>query len=361
MDIIEETQITFEKIESCDWECDQPHIPSRKAWWWILTCRCYKLAICECLEAYIMSSTPKRGRDPEDNGAAAAAALAAASKKLNLSASPKAGNSKSAQKAQVEVASPVKDEAMEAVGGEDSSTETEDLSNEQIASIEADITIADDQNNQGATSYADAVGKKQNKDYLYCLYVQQGQDKREPISRNHFMAFEKEIWSKRFSMTPEENGKVIIDWTYWRYSMGIIAATDEFTANWVKELASQFEFQGFKTRAWSRWERAEALVFSGYLHGDIWKSKQYKSKYLLNSILKMNGLKGDFEALVWKHCPNGVWTSFEPKGPLIGSLSGKKKLNAGICTLNLRMRVRKQKTKADVLGQQNLTGESESS
>ena len=167
-----------------------------------------------------------------------------------MSASPKkGGNSKGGTQQsvpQTEVTSPVKDETMEVKetnsNVEDQSTETEDLTNDQLASIESEVTQRDEDGNVieasgSGASYAQAARPKQPKDYLFCLYIQEGEEKRNPISKAHFLAFEREIWQKRIS-NPEISEAIVIDWLCWRHGIGIVAAADEPSANWVKTIVS---------------------------------------------------------------------------------------------------------------------------
>jgi len=180
--------------------------------------------------------------------------------------------------------------------------------------------------------------------------VQRGLTRREPISKAHFKAFEKHLWKERIKLSPEDNQKYIIDFVIHKDGYGIVACTDSNSSIWVKNLAADFQFGSEKTRAWARWERAEAWVYQGFLHGSIFKDPEMKPKYVIGNILKFNGLQGEFDSITWDtKTPNGVWLSFEPKGPLIAKLDGKKRLNAGICTLILSKRLRKKRSEEDFL------------
>ena len=173
---------------------------------------------------------------------------------------------------------------------------------------------------------------------------------REPISKDHFKAFEKEIWKTRLQLSPADNQKYIIDFVLFKNGYGIVACTDSASSQWVKALAADFCYGSEKTRAWACWERAEAVVFQGFLHGNSFKDPDMKAKFVIGSILKFNGLQGEFDVITWDtKVPNGVFLSFEPKGPLIAKLEGRKRLNAGICTLVLTKRLRKKRTKEDFL------------
>lgn len=243
--------------------------------------------------------------------------------------------------------------------GETVSNELSDLTTEQLLNISQEVLGGDDDEDQsgggGGMSYAAATAKRPKEEFPYALYVQKGTERREAISRPHFDAFCKAVYNKRLKLSFEENSKFTIDWVLYKDGYGIFACADKQTAEWVKTLAADFQFPSgkegefFKTRGWNRWERGEALVFHGFLHGPVWKDRSYKAKYQLNTILKLNGLEGEFESLSWNYStPNGAYILFEPIGELASKLENRgMRLNAGICTLKLNKRIRKQRSEAD--------------
>ena len=87
----------------------------------------------------------------------------------------------------------------------------------------------------------------------------------------------------------------------------------------MKTFAAEFSFGSEKTRAWSRWERSDAIVYSMYLHGYTWIDPEYTPNALLNNLLRQNGLKGKFEITTWKKVSSGVQCVFEPHDDLIGA------------------------------------------
>ena len=244
--------------------------------------------------------------------------------------------------------------------GETVSKELKDLSTEQLLQYSQEALGEDeeDPDGGGGMSYA-AAAKRTKEEFPYALYVQKGNERREAISKPHFDAFCKMVYKTRLKLSFEENSKLIIEWVLYKDGYGIFACVDKQTAEWVKTLAADFLFpnpsgkegEPFKTRAWNRWERGEALVFHGFLHGPVWKDRSFKPKYQLNTILKLNGLVGEFESLSWNDTvPNGTYISFEPIGELALTLENRgMKLNCGICTLKLKKRIRKQRSEADFI------------
>ena len=212
----------------------------------------------------------------------------------------------------------------------------DDLELSQIASEIDNLDAKDD------GSYVAAV-KKTRFDWPYALYVQAGTAQRKKISKSHWLAFETHIWESRIKLSQDENSQINIDWVVYRNDYGIVACLDAFLAQYVKKLASNFQFENDSTRAWARWERSEGWVFQGFLHGNLWK--KLKGRYALSKILTLNGLQGQFDNLTWDtKPPNGVWCTFEPKGLLAEALTRKNRLDGGTCSIKLQKRWRKAKT-----------------
>ena len=67
-------------------------------------------------------------------------------------------------------------------------------------------------------------------------------------------------------MSPEENNNIVIEWCYYQNGRGIVAAADSKSATWVKTFAAGFLFGTDDTKAWARWERADAIVYHTFLH-----------------------------------------------------------------------------------------------
>ena len=267
---------------------------------------------------------------------------------------------------------------------EDTKIEEElpDLTDKQIDDLHSEVVSSEDANDGKATSYAGAAAKNK-KDYPYAIYVQSGDEQRAPISKAHFSAFQEEIWKRKIKLTPDENDKLIIDWVCHKDGYGIMGCQDSHSATWVKEVAAAFLYEGTKTRGWSRWERGQAFIFQGvkylytyvyisyniyvlshiflkgFLHGAYWKKPKTNARWAIGNILKMNNLFGEFEVTSWdaKGPKSGCFMAIQPHGELIEALSKKRRLNAGICTLILEKRLRKERTEADFINQRQLNSE----
>ena len=113
------------------------------------------------------------------------------------------------------------------------------------------------------------------------------------------------------------------------------------SAEWVKALASKFDFEGTKTRAWARWEQEEAWIYSLFLTGEFWKNK--KPNYFLGLILENNGITGEFRnvSVDKSSNKNGIFLSFEPIGQLANELNSRVRLDCLICSSLVKKRLRK--------------------
>ena len=231
--------------------------------------------------------------------------------------------------------------------GQLGSEELDDLGNDELRKI-ANETLGEEGVDPDDPTYSGSVRKVKGNTYPYILYIQRGSEKRERISKAHFNAFEEHLWNERLNLSPEQNAKITIDWVLHRGDYGIVATMDSHSAAIVKNIAAGFLFEGESTRGWARWERGTAWVYNGFLHGNLWKKKS--PTFYLKKILQMNGLEGEFNNLLWDtKCPNGVFISFEPQGQLIQDLDKKMRLNAGICTLQLKKRFRRCQTEEEIL------------
>ena len=229
-------------------------------------------------------------------------------------------------------------------------TEVKHLLSEDEELNRIDQTLSQDVDGDDG-SYSAAAAKKKKKDFTYALYLHSGTESREKLSKNHFVAFEREMLKMRLALSAEDNENIIIEWSTFTGTHGILAAMDSNSAAWCKNLAAGFLYEGVTPcRCWSRWERTAGWIWQGFLHGIFWKMEH--PNFAMNQILTLNGLKGaKFDALTWdKKCPNGVFMSFEPKDEkLIDFLEKKKKLNASSCTLMLEKRYRRQRTEVEFL------------
>ena len=128
--------------------------------------------------------------------------------------------------------------------------EIEDAGDKELQQISQEAAPGDQDAPTDGNTYAGVVqtGKKP---FPYCLYVQKGTERREPISLAHFKAFEKALSKIRFKMSPEENQSIVIEWSCYQNGRGIVAAADANSAKWVKTFAAEFPFGRKTTSAWS--------------------------------------------------------------------------------------------------------------
>ena len=228
-------------------------------------------------------------------------------------------------------------------------SEVKNLLAEEEELNQIDQNMSQDDDGSGS-SYA-AAAKKKKKDFTYALYLHSGTDSRGKLSKNHFVAFEREMLKTRLALSVEENEKTVIEWSTFTGTFGILAAMDKHSAAWCKNLAAGFLYESVSPcRCWSRWERTAGWIYQGFLHGIFWKMEH--PTFAMNQILTLNGLKNaKFDHLTWERkCPKGVFISFESKDEkLTDFLEKKKKLNASSCTLRLEKRFRKQRSEQDFL------------
>ena len=133
-------------------------------------------------------------------------------------------------------------------------------------------------------------------------------------------------------------------------SYGLIACVNKNTAKWGQSLATIFEFEGKKTRAWARWEQEETWVYSLFLTGEFWKNK--KPNNSLGIILKNNHITGDFRNATMNKASNrnGVFLSFEPMGDkFIMDLNSRVRLDCLICSSLVRKHLWKTRTEEEFL------------
>lgn len=202
----------------------------------------------------------------------------------------------------------------------------------------------------GDPSYAGAA-KKTKMEFPYCLFIMRKiseADSSERISTKEFSNFLDYICDTRFKS--DEDFEPDIEFSAYRPGFGTMACIDKKSALWVKEKIDPFNQKSASLQicAYFRWERCSAYVYSGFLHGQNWKSK--KGTITLVNILKMNKIQGDFINITWDTTkPSGVYVSFEPKEALAEQLDQKMVLNTPTCKLRLTKRLRKQKSEDEHL------------
>ena len=121
------------------------------------------------------------------------------------------------------------------------SAETEvQLTDEQLSKVDQEMKneeTADD------NTYASAA-KKGKQEFPYMLFVQEGTERRVRIKKAHFTAFEDHLFKAKFQLPQEERGKLKIDWICWLNGCGLVAATDDHTAEWCKSQTTAFVYEG---------------------------------------------------------------------------------------------------------------------
>ena len=224
---------------------------------------------------------------------------------------------------------------------------------EEFEKVVSDVSLEEEkQDNAGAgISYA-SKAKKPKLDYPFALYVCAGSEERANLTKPHYCAFEDNVVKARIKLSnAEENNQLKIDFMlYCGNSYGLVACANKTTAKWVQSLASIFEFEGKKTRAYARWEQEETWIYSLFLTGEFWKNQ--KPNYCLGLILKNNNIIGNFRnATVNKASnKNGIFLSFEPIGDnFIKDLNSRVRLDCLICSSLVQKRLRKPKSEEEFL------------
>ena len=245
------------------------------------------------------------------------------------------------------------------------SAETEaQLTDEQLSKVDQEM-----KNEESAedNTYASAA-KKGKQEFPYMLFVQEGTARRIRIRKAHFTAFEDHLLKAKIQLPQEERAKIKIDWICWLQGCGLVAATDDHTAEWCKSQTAAFIYEGKTScRAWARWETGDLYRYEGFLHGCSWKKKN--SITALNLIFEMNKDKINSDkpfdygpSIIWDtKSPRGVFCSFEPAGELALLLSDKEKwrLDAGICTWNIKCVRKKAISKEKVIERSMNSGKSD--
>ena len=243
--------------------------------------------------------------------------------------------------------------SMEADGGEGGAINTPSVSTLGLSDLEGLAA-------KNSQTYAEAVKKpaKPPLDVNNLVYIQQGQQRREPIGQPLFLAFMEFLDNQVWSLNPEKFNLIKIDWSDHHLGRGLVACLDAGTAAFVKEKAESFNHEGKTVRGWSRDEFGTQIVFQGFLHSPVWKKKRPSAT--IAKILKMNGLlnSGKFQVITYQKHPKGVFVRFEVcEGLESAILKHGLSLNCGICRLVLQKRV--QKYEITESGEEKLLGDDE--
>jgi hypothetical protein len=195
-------------------------------------------------------------------------------------------------------------------------------------------------------SYA-SKARKSRVNYPFALFICAGLDNRQNLTKGHYCAFEENVINTKIKgpnkiVNADDKEHTMIDFMlYCKNSYGLVACANRNSAEWVKALASKFDFEGTKTRAWARWEQEEAWIYSLFLTGEFWKNK--KPNYFLGLILENNGITGEFRnvSVDKSSNKNGIFLSFEPIGQLANELNSRVRLDCLICSSLVKKRLRK--------------------
>ena len=194
---------------------------------------------------------------------------------------------------------------------------------------------------KNSQTYAEAAAKPPL-DVNNLVYIQKGQQRREPIGQPLFLAFMQYLDDQVWNLNPETFNTINIDWSDHHLGRGLVACLDDATAAFVKTKAESFEHEGNTVRGWSRDEFGPQIVFQGFLHSPVWKKKRPSAT--IAKILKMNGLlnSGKFQVITYQKHIKGVFVRFEVCEELESAiLKHGLSLNCGICRLVLEKRVQK--------------------
>ena len=205
------------------------------------------------------------------------------------------------------------------------------------------------ENAEAGESYA-SKARKSRVEYPFALFICAGLEERANLTKRHYCAFEESVINAKIKDTnkivsADDKEHMMIDFMlYCKNSYGLVACTNRNSAEWVKALASKFDFEGTKTRAWAKWEQDSSCpwIYSLFLTGEFWKNK--KPNYCLGIILKNNCITGEFRnvSVDKSSNKNGIFLSFQPIGEkFINELNSRVRLDCLICSSLVKKRLRK--------------------
>ena len=196
-------------------------------------------------------------------------------------------------------------------------------------------------------TFADKVKvKKVNRAYAYAAFVFGGTDEeRVKISRKHFNEFVEHYVKEAKTLSPAEQDRLDIEFSTYSDGIGIVACADDATLRWIKKEALSFEYDSKPTRAWARWERASAMQYHGFLHGEHYRKE--RPSVVIGDALKARNIPGKFENCIFTPDKDGVYVCFEPDKILAKELSKTMVLKVSCNKIRLGRRVRRQHTEAE--------------
>ena len=212
---------------------------------------------------------------------------------------------------------------------------------------EVGLEEANLENAEAGESYA-SKARKARVDYPFALFIFTGLEERANLTKHHYCAFEEHVINTKIKglnkiVSADEKEHMMIDFMlYCNNSYGYVACTNRNSAEWVKALASKFEYEGQQIRAWAKWEQDSTCpwIYSLFLTGEFWKNK--KPNYCLGLILKNNCITGEFRNVTVSSNKNGIFLSFQPIGEkFINELNSRVRMDCMICSSLVKKRLRK--------------------
>ena len=228
--------------------------------------------------------------------------------------------------------SPTSAKAPQEEAEDDFDGEAPDLSDHELADYlqKMGITVSD------PSTFKDAVASKQpRKDYPYLVYLQASKTRREKISFKEFETF-MEFYEKYYILLPmEERSKVNLDWSDYHMGRGLLAACDQPTAQFIKELADHFTIGERVFKGWLKTEFGDRYTYQMWLPGPTW-CKKSPSQAMTFIFRQVNVVFGEWKVTKYQKTPRkGAYIIFEADKKLASSIYyltglGHKKRNKAI-------------------------------
>ncbi len=180
------------------------------------------------------------------------------------------------------------------------------------------------------------------------LYLHRGQDEagKAAVNAATFDQFTEKVYEDILSMDEILRKNIRLKWMQYKDGKGQILCADAETATWVKQEASSFKIEGIPSRAWSRDELGQRIVFQGPISGLFRQRRQ--GPRAISEILKLNGWtpqKGRFQVLTYDATYNGVYIRFQADDKLAAFLEEVGPVySAGNCTFTLSKKLMKRES-----------------
>lgn len=195
--------------------------------------------------------------------------------------------------------------------------EAPDLTDQELADYmqKMGIQVAD------PSSFTDAIkSKPPRKDYPFLIYLQSTKTRRERITFKDFELF-MDFFGKQYITLPmEERSKVNLDWHDYHMGRGLLAASDQPTAEFIKDLAEHFTVGEKVFKGWLKTEFGDRFTYKMWLPGSIWckKSLAWTMTFIFRTV---NVVLGDWKVTKFEKTPKrGVFVIFEADAKLASSI-----------------------------------------